>query len=121
MAHPYKTHENSLLGVLVSLFINFPVIQLCAYCTMGIFDTYAHAVLQVLVKKPCECTTGIIERVLQSRDDNAQGVGECVIDSRDRKPSLIITVVYERERCCNWFVARFSVNCRAPSKFLIYL
>ena len=55
----------------------------------------------VLVKAPCECTTGIIERGLRSR-------AECVIDSRDRKPRSIIPVVYERERCFNWFVARFE-------------
>ena len=62
----------------------------------------------VLVKAPCECTTGIIERGLRSRDDNARGAAECVIDSRDRKPRSIIPVVYERERCFNWFVARFE-------------
>ena len=56
---------------------------------------------QVLVKAPCECTTGIIE----SRE---RGAAECVIDSRDRKPRSIIPVVYERERCFNWFVARFE-------------
>ena len=64
--------------------------------------------LDVLVKAPCECTTGIIERGLRSRDDNARGAAECVIDSRDRKPRSIIPVVYERERCFNWFVARFE-------------
>ena len=64
--------------------------------------------LYVLVKAPCECTTGIIERGLWSRDDNARGAAECVIDSRDRKPRSIIPVVYERERCFNWFVARFE-------------
>ena len=53
----------------------------------------------VLVKAPCECTTGIIERGLRA---------SCVIDSRDRKPRSIIPVVYERERCFNWFVARFE-------------
>ena len=62
----------------------------------------------VLVKAPCECTTGIIERGLRSRDDNARGAAECVIDSRDRKPRSIIPVVYEHERCFNWFVARFE-------------
>ena len=65
-------------------------------------------ILYVLVKAPCECTTGIIERGLRSRDDNARGAAECVIDSRDRKPRSIIPVVYERERCFNWFVARFE-------------
>ena len=35
----------------------------------------------VLVKAPCECSTGIIERGLRSRDDNARGAAECVIDS----------------------------------------
>ena len=65
-------------------------------------------ILYVLVKAPCECTTGIIERGLRSRDDNARGAAECVIDSRDRKPRSIIPVVYKRERCFNWFVARFE-------------
>ena len=45
---------------------------------------------------------------MRSRDDNARGAAECVIDSRDRKPRSIIPVVYERERCFNWFVARFE-------------
>ena len=63
-------------------------------------------ILYVLVKAPCECTTGIIERGLRSRDDNARGAA--VIDSRDRKPRSIIPVVYKRERCFNWFVARFE-------------
>ena len=45
---------------------------------------------------------------MRSRDDSARGAAECVIDSRDRKPRSIIPVVYERERCFNWFVARFE-------------
>ena len=45
---------------------------------------------------------------MRSRDNNARGAAECVIDSRDRKPRSIIPVVYERERCFNWFVARFE-------------
>ena len=45
---------------------------------------------------------------MRSRDDNARGAAECVIDSRDRKPRSILPVVYERERCFNWFVARFE-------------
>ena len=53
---------------------------------------------------------------------------ECIIDSRDRKLSLIITVVYEREWCFNWLNSRAPVRSRtskdwtttrevAPSKF----
>ena len=38
---------------------------------------------------------------------------ECIIDSRDRKLSLIITVVYERERCFNWLNSRAPVRSRA--------
>ena len=35
----------------------------------------------VLVKAPYECIAGIIGRCLRSRDDNARGDAECVIDS----------------------------------------
>ena len=37
----------------------------------------------VLVKAPCECATGIIERGCGRENENAQGKAECVIISRD--------------------------------------
>ena len=62
--------------------------------------------IYVLVKAPSrEYTTGIIERGCGREADKARGVAECLIRLRDHIPSSIISVVYERERCFNWFVA----------------
>ena len=40
--------------------------------------------MYVLVKAPCECATGIIERGCGRESDNTRGKAECVIISRDR-------------------------------------
>ena len=91
----------------------------CSYCIRTILElkirwvaesfSYRLSHLLRLVKALCECTTGITEHSLRSRDDNAWGAAECVIDSWDCILSSIIPVVYEHERCFNWFVARFQL------------
>ena len=58
-----------------------------------------------MLKHRREYTTGIIERGCGREADKARGVAECLIRLRDHIPSSIISVVYERERCFNWFVA----------------
>ena len=53
-------------------------------------------------------TTGVIERGLRSRESITHSAAPRALSSLDRKPRSIIPVVYERERCFNWFVARFE-------------
>ena len=52
-----------------------------------------------------EYTTGIIERGCGREADKAREIAECLIRLRDHIPSSIISVVYKRGRCFNWFVA----------------
>ena len=45
---------------------------------------------------------------MRSRESITHSAAPCALSSLDRKPRSIIPVVYERERCFNWFVARFE-------------
>ena len=60
---------------------------------------------------------GAVERMI------TRGVAECVISSRDRKPSSMMPLAYKRER---WFVARYnqfivtlSLSARSSKAFVV--
>ena len=93
-------HHNDIVAVVVHI-----------SCSRGnILGT--HNMPQVLVKALCECFR--LRPSTTTSSFLSTGTPRA-LSSLDRKPSSMITVVYERERCFNWFVARCSAKGRAPA------
>ena len=76
---------------------------------LALLEKNHNYILYVLVKAPCEYTTGIIECGC-GRENEAK---QSALSFLETATGSIISVVYERKRCFNWLVAQSTCQDRS--------